>query len=342
MQCPVIGSVATLSKCWTGHEGRRTLPPMRADSKDSTRTETDKSLDKKRGQAQSRPMVRSRWAAIGAAVAVSLGAGGIGLTSAISTNGGNSFVPIAPCRLFDTRPGAPVGPRTAPLGPGETYTQQVTGTNGQCVGISADATAVALNVTAVQGTAVSYLTIFPADLGSPPNASNLNWLAGEPPAFNKVDTKLSPTGAIKLFNASGTIHVLADIVGYYEDHNHDDRYPRRMSIPYDLAPGEFTADIEIPPNVPVSLTGVGLSSGFRGVASATLLSIAGDGGFIEWTGLESTAGSVITQGFSGAPGTHILYLDWGHVVDVEVASATAIRIHNEAGAQRSGTITLIW
>lgn len=99
---------------------------------------------------------RARWAAVGAAIAVSLGVGGVAVTNAVVSTGEKAvFVPIAPCRLFDMRP-APdlVGPRSTSLAAGETYTQAVRGVNGNCT-IPADATAVAMNVTAVGGTAAS-------------------------------------------------------------------------------------------------------------------------------------------------------------------------------------------
>ena len=61
---------------------------------------------------------RSRWSAVGAAVAVTLG-GGLAIPAAkatISSGERAVFVAIAPCRLLDTRP-APqtVGPRATPL-----------------------------------------------------------------------------------------------------------------------------------------------------------------------------------------------------------------------------------
>ena len=61
---------------------------------------------------------RSRWAAVGAAVAVSLGAGGVGWLAHAANTPPSTFVGIAPCRLFDTRP-APdnVGDRNTPLAP---------------------------------------------------------------------------------------------------------------------------------------------------------------------------------------------------------------------------------
>jgi hypothetical protein len=130
-----------------------------------------------------------------------------------------TFVPVNPCRLFDYRP-APdtVGTRSTPLGANIPYTQQVTGSNGNCTGPSAipsDATAVAMNVTAVNPTAQSNLRIYPADLVTPPLVSNLNYTAGQKPVPNKVDVKLSPTGQIKLLNLNGTVSVIGDVVGYY-------------------------------------------------------------------------------------------------------------------------------
>lgn len=127
-----------------------------------------------------------------------------------------TFVPAPPCRLFDTRSGPNnVGDRSAALGPDETFTAQVTGSNGSCIGIPNNATAVAFNMTIVGPTASSFLTLFPADLTDPPVASNLNWTAGQASTPNKVDVKLSPDGKVKLFNKFGDVDVIADVVGWY-------------------------------------------------------------------------------------------------------------------------------
>ena len=134
-----------------------------------------------------------------------------------SEDDGSSFVPVEPCRLFDFRPGQdPDGPKKTPLaaGPANIYTQQVTGAVGNCV-IPDDAVAVAMNVTIVNPTAQSNLRIYPGDVETVPTVSSLNWLAGQSPTPNKVDVKLSPTGTIRLFNAAGSVNVLADVVGYY-------------------------------------------------------------------------------------------------------------------------------
>ena len=169
---------------------------------------------------------RTRWSAFGAAVAVTLAAG-VALPSAKATNSdgggaGGLFVPIVPCRLFDTRASSTVGPRSAPLAANDTFTQPVTGKRGNCT-IPTQATGVAMNVTAVNPTATSYLTVYPSD-AKQPTASNLNWVAGAPPTANKVDVKLSADGQINLFNNGGAVDVVGDVVGYYTGHDHDDRY----------------------------------------------------------------------------------------------------------------------
>lgn len=127
----------------------------------------------------------------------------------------STFVPIVPCRLMDTRADAAfnVGPRDTPLGEGETHRLAVTGQQGACQ-VPDDASAVALNVTAVSPTAASFLTLFPYET-EPPNASNLNFTAGAPATPNKVDVRLSDTGELGVYNAFGQVDVVIDVTGYY-------------------------------------------------------------------------------------------------------------------------------
>ncbi len=157
---------------------------------------------------------RKRWAAIGAAVAVALGGGALTFVAATGGGTASSFVPIAPCRLLDTRATSPVGPRNTPIQAAESLTVQVTGSNGSCV-IPASATAIVINVTAVGPTADGYISLYPADVGLP-NASNLNFSANQNPTPNLVTVSLSAGGAIKIFNAAGNVNVLGDIAGYYQ------------------------------------------------------------------------------------------------------------------------------
>jgi hypothetical protein len=41
-------------------------------------------------------------------------------------------------------------------------------------------------------------------------------------------------------------------------------------------------------------------------------------------------------------GTHIVYIDEDHHVDIQVASADTILIHNGSTGTRAGNVTLIW
>ena len=85
-----------------------------------------------------------------------------------------------------------------------------------------ESTALALNVTAVGPTAPTFLRLWPADEAQPA-ASNLNPTPGAPPTPNAVNVKLSETGEFSVFNRFGSIAVIIDVVGIYDDHHHDDR-----------------------------------------------------------------------------------------------------------------------
>ncbi len=78
--------------------------------------------------------------------------------------------------------------------------------------------AITATVTIVGPTAESFLTIFPADAAQRPSVSNINWAAGQQPTANQFMVPLStaaPAGAIKIYNASGTVEVIIDINGRY-------------------------------------------------------------------------------------------------------------------------------
>src|SRR5690606_29858795 len=85
------------------------------------------------------------------------------------------------------------------------------------------AVGLALNVTATDATLATFLTVFPTGAARP-NASHLNPAPGQPPMPNAVTTDLDSAGSLSVFNKQGSVHVFADVVGYYTDHDHDDRY----------------------------------------------------------------------------------------------------------------------
>jgi len=116
----------------------------------------------------------------------------------------SNYTPITPFRILDTR-------TTSPLGPGGVHTLQVTGAGTPP--IPANTTAVVMNVTEVSGSASSLLTVYPA--GTPrPNASNLNF-AAHTVIPNLVTVAVGSTGGVDIYNALGTVNVLADVEGYF-------------------------------------------------------------------------------------------------------------------------------
>ncbi|NND74505.1 MAG: hypothetical protein HKN44_05820 [Ilumatobacter sp.] len=171
---------------------------------------------------------RSRWAALGAAVAISLGAGGLGIVGAASGPGEVSeLTNITPCRLADTRPGEP-GVRSTPLGAGEDAQFAVHGTNGDCT-IPASATAIVANLTAFNATTSTYVNAHRADVAAP-LAAVFNLVPGEL-ISNSVDIELSAAGALKVFNLAGTTDIVIDVTGYYSNRDLDARYAQK-SVTY--------------------------------------------------------------------------------------------------------------
>jgi uncharacterized protein (DUF1501 family) len=119
----------------------------------------------------------------------------------------SGFVPLAPVRVFDTRDG---GGELAPLGPSEWYSFSFK----DRFGVPADAVAVALNLTTVGATAPSFITVWPAG-DTRPFTANLNPVPGLA-VPNLVVARLSTGGAISLYNNSGRVDLIGDLVGYFK------------------------------------------------------------------------------------------------------------------------------
>jgi YVTN family beta-propeller protein len=166
-------------------------------------------------------LVRSRWAAVGAAVAVTLGAGG--LVSVSADSGAQSvFTAVEPARVLDTRVAVGLagvfqggtarklkvtGPVEVALAGGGTTTATVVPTG---------ATAIVANLTAVRPTGQGYVAIRPGDATGIPSTSNLNVTPGG--VFpNLVTVQLDTQGRVDLFysRTGSSTDLLLDIVGYY-------------------------------------------------------------------------------------------------------------------------------
>ena len=116
--------------------------------------------------------------------------------------------------------------------------------------------------------------------------------------------------------------------------------PNAAFILFSLAPGANSAPITPATNRSVLVMGCTTGTD-QGVGHVSLLHIPSAA--MVWVGLESQASAVITSGFNGTPGTHIVWIDRLRFVDIQVASADTIKIHNASGSQTyAGNVTLIW
>lgn len=122
------------------------------------------------------------------------------------------FFGTQPKRVLDSRDGT--GGFSTPWGNGTTRSLTVT---GGATTVPADATAVVMNVTGVKPSTTTHVTLWPA--GQPkPDASNINLPPGSVRP-NLVVVKVGTAGKVSIFNNSGTIDLLADIVGYFRTDN---------------------------------------------------------------------------------------------------------------------------
>jgi hypothetical protein len=189
---------------------------------------------------EARRLMRSRWAAIGAAVAVAIGAGGaVRLAGAVSgSSAPSSFVSITPVRILDTRDPTNLG-LAGPFVSATGQNLQVTGTvptvAGNATVVPPGATGVMFNVTVVLPTADGFLSVRPAGTPGAPTTSSLNFVAGQivPNAvFVALPTAGADAGKIEItydaFGTSGpTTDVLVDVVGYAVESSP----PKTLSLP---------------------------------------------------------------------------------------------------------------
>lgn len=181
---------------------------------------------------------RVRWVGVLSAGALVFGMSASS-NAAVTSGVRNVYVPMSPCRLADTRP-APdtVGAKNTPLGAGASMTLNGRGVSGNC-NLPSDTTALALNVTTLGATAPSYITIWPAGVARP-IASSLNPSPGAPPTPNAVTSPLSAGGQFNIYNDQGNVNIIVDVVGYFADHNFDDRYVPKTT-PQPIAMGHLSA-----------------------------------------------------------------------------------------------------
>ncbi|WP_392542314.1 hypothetical protein [Oryzobacter telluris] len=235
------------------------------------------------------------------------------------TYGGGDLEPLVPSRVLDTRTG--VGAPGGLVGAGGVVSLDVTGVGGVP---DAGVGAVALNVTAVAASATTYVTVWPHGAVRPV-ASSLNLVRGDT-APNLVVTKVGRDGKVDLFNNSGAVHLLADVVGWF---------PEASSL-----------QPLVPARILDTRTGVGGAKARVGASTTVTVQATGAGGIptsgvaavvVNLTGVSPTATTYVTAFPSGqvAPLASNLNLVKGQVrpnlAIVKLGTSGRFSLFNKAG-----------
>ncbi|MER5635845.1 PKD domain-containing protein [Kitasatospora sp. NPDC002227] len=232
-------------------------------------------------------------------------------TTMPAAGAGNHLGSVAPTRVLDTRQ----GPGT-PLGAGGTVKVKVRGS-----GLLPDAArAVVLNLTATRPTQSGYVTAAPD--GNPPSSSSLNFAVGQTVA-NQVTVPIDPDGTVTLYNHNGSVHLIADLQGYYAAPGEDTR-PLTTVTPTRLVDTRTTH----------SALGPGGTMRIRvaGVVPAYTKAV-----LVNLTAVGPTAPGYLTayQAGSSRPGTSILNFTAGQTVPnlalVPVSADGFIEVYNFSG-----------
>ena len=112
-------------------------------------------------------------------------------------------------------------------------------------------------------------------------------------------------------------------------------------VAYNLANGASSTNITPAANKPVLVIGNQTVAGNVGSGETTIVNSNPGDAYLVWSGLESAGGGP-TSGFSPTPGTHIIFIDNSHCLDLEVNNATSFIVHNACGVSQAGRVTLVW
>jgi hypothetical protein len=179
------------------------------------------------------------------------------------------FNPLTPKRVMDTRAG--LGASKRPVGQGQTITLTIPG-------LPASATAVAMNVTATNPTAGSFLTVFPYGQ-SRPTASNLNFSTGQT-VPNMVTVSVGAGGRVSFYNRFGSVDVIADLAGYYTPEGGSGFTAKAPVRVLDTRIGLGVPKARIGTGRSVTLTVPGLPANATAVALNVTASLPTAGGFL--------------------------------------------------------------
>jgi uncharacterized protein YkwD len=245
---------------------------------------------------------------------------------------GTGYVPLLPARLLDTRPGKATVDGLAAgggaVGPGAVRDLVVTGRGGlPATGVGA----VVLNVTAVNPTSTSVITVWPAGAARP-NASSLNPVRGVTTP-NLVVAQVGAGGSVSIHNGAGSVHVVADVVGWFPAGGaYTPVLPARL---LDTRPGRATVD------------GLSAGEGVVGAGQTRDLVVTGRGGvpatgvsavILNVTAVAPTATSFVTVWPAGAARPNASNLNpvrgvtAPNLVIVRVGADGKVTLYNSAGS----------
>jgi hypothetical protein len=234
-------------------------------------------------------MWRSRWAAVGAAVAVSLGAGGLFVAQAAPGPSESTIVTVTPERVLDTRDPNNLGlagPFTSPVAQKLQVTGSIPTATGTKTVVPTGATGVLLNVTPVNMTANGFISIRPGDATGAATTSSLNFttgVAGVVPNAVQVAMPTAGPNAGKIditYDAYGqagpTTDILIDIVGYMTS----------------TGLQELVADVAAKANTADVYTKSQIGAGYFTTSGALGQTVPGIAGIIGFTGGEQTVATL--------------------------------------------------
>jgi hypothetical protein len=144
---------------------------------------------------------------------VSSSATGSRTAHAAAVPAAQAYVGVTPARLLDTRPGgSTIDGVSAGAGKAAAASTTVVKVAGRGGIPTAGVAAVVLNVTALDASDETFLTVYPAGT-SRPNTSSLNPRPGR--VAPVVTTALGTSGEIAVYNAVGSVEVLVDVAGWF-------------------------------------------------------------------------------------------------------------------------------
>jgi hypothetical protein len=242
-----------------------------------------------------------------------------------SMSPGAPYHPVSPTRILDTRSSTGAQPTT--VEPSGLVSLQFAG----WLGVSESAiSAVVLNVTVTNPTAIGYLTAWP-DTEAQPVVSNLNFAPGQTVA-NLVVVKVGYNGRVLLFNSAGTTDVIVDVAGWYG--------PEALGIP-----GSFSS-LE-PARILDTRVALGAPAATLGPGATLDLQVTGRGGVpasgvsavvLNVTVTEPSAGSFLTAWPAGTARPLASNLNYragqtvANLVVVKVGEGGRVALYNYSGS----------